>query len=686
MISRNWKSNPGVSPVDHRLAAQLHLRQIEPIIRSEGIGDDAERLINDASRDVTTITTSSRQSQIQGRTAQVAAIIRGIVPDLNTLFLDRFASYGHWSHDEVIIAWAKAVPRRWFRKASKDLAILPIKEEDTLPAGGFIPPIPPVVVGAAGAASELPGGDGVVVGGGGASPIQPDVIEIPGEIPLQADVLTEPIVRRERLSDSDWEGLLKQLVFQPPSADKVREILERADPNTGVNWQQRLTALSKLISNPEGVASEIVTGYAQGQSTDDIQRRIQPMVDGVRSSARRIARTEGLRVAESIQRESWDDVGDMMLGSQILAVLDENTRPHHAERNGQVYFKSIADGRPTLAELPHLPDEPNCRCWPTPVLRPPAEFENDPAVRSAFQNSAGAGIPDPATYDTWFDRADAGRRKMAVGVRRYNAMVKRFGGERGLEWIDFIHPDGKLLTLKQVRDESPADRALRKQWVRLAIDERKRQIQEVATTGFIDLRAWQLRASRLQMSASGPSQRTPPPEGSPELGDWLGKKVKWKQVEADLRKITDHEETLVVDKSGKVTRVIMGGEWEVQLTEADAAAMKGATTVHNHRETDDPPSAADILGGIFRGELETRVVSPSAVYTVKYPTMSDKQRAALADAVDQDVNITLEKVINELMDQITAGEDPDEALSGLLHRVWREVATRNGLTYRRVKR
>jgi SPP1 gp7 family putative phage head morphogenesis protein len=303
--------------------------------------------------------------------------------------------------------------------------------------------------------------------------------------PLAADVFTEPIAAGERMSDAEWQRVVAQVVVPPPSPLKVEQIIQAT--TNGLTWQERFASLSRKIASPEALAQQLITGYAQGENLQELTRRVAPLVESIQSSARRIARTEGLRVAESIQREAWSDLdeGNMLLGVQILAVLDQNTRPEHAARNGTIYFKNAADGRPPISELPHLPDAPNCRCWTAPVLRPPEEFKIDPAVQAAFANQAGANIPDPSAYDQWFARADEGRRKMAVGARNYNTMAEILGGSRQPEWTDFIQADGTLLTPTQLKTEAEFDRAARKLGVEAAIRQREHLLRQVAWRGFL---------------------------------------------------------------------------------------------------------------------------------------------------------------------------------------------------------
>ena len=160
--------------------------------------------------------------------------------------------------------------------------------------------------------------------------------------------------------------MLKSIIFKAPSRDRVTELINEND-EAGRGWVNRLAILSQKVNDVDAVAQELATGIADGENQQQLRRRILPLVGGIVSSAKRIIRTEGLRVAERTQRETWASLGDMMIGAQILAVLDINTRPAHALRNGRVYFKSPTGDQFALDDIPLLPDEPNCRCWSTPV-------------------------------------------------------------------------------------------------------------------------------------------------------------------------------------------------------------------------------------------------------------------------------------------------------------------------------
>ncbi len=121
-----------------------------------------------------------------------------------------------------------------------------------------------------------------------------------------------------------------------------------------------------------------------GQSQQEIARAILPAVQGVRASARRIARTESLRVAGAVQMDTHEGLGDLVVGYRVMATVDKNTRAWHAKRDGTIYYADPAPGQKGYAQMPHPPEEPadpaerpagtpqmafNCRCTLIPVLR-----------------------------------------------------------------------------------------------------------------------------------------------------------------------------------------------------------------------------------------------------------------------------------------------------------------------------
>lgn len=170
---------------------------------------------------------------------------------------------------------------------------------------------------------------------------------------------------------------LWDMLFPAPTEQQVHSVLYAGD------WTGRLAAATRLAP-PAQLAGLLAAGLLAGKSQQQIARDLAPAVNGVRASARRVARTECLRVAAAMQMQAHEQLGDLVIGYQVHATLDRNTRPWHRERNGTIYYLLPAPGQKGPEQMPHPPEEAadprerpagtpqtawNCRCWLSPVLR-----------------------------------------------------------------------------------------------------------------------------------------------------------------------------------------------------------------------------------------------------------------------------------------------------------------------------
>lgn len=165
----------------------------------------------------------------------------------------------------------------------------------------------------------------------------------------------------------------KAFVFKPLSQEDVREIVERKFH--GMTWRQRLRHWSRKISDVEGVRDRIVQLYSRGANIDEMTRELMPLVSMIEASARRIARTEGMRVAHETQ-----DAVDLAAGVEewlYHATLDDVVRPEHAADHGKVFNR-----RNKIT----LPRGPNCRCYYTAVLPDDYPDNVDPKMRAAYES------------------------------------------------------------------------------------------------------------------------------------------------------------------------------------------------------------------------------------------------------------------------------------------------------------
>lgn len=285
---------------------------------------------------------------------------------------------------------------------------------------------------------------------------------------------------------------LERLVFKPLSLERIAGIIYAGGSQEAF---RRITGLTAL-ADPAQLASKVIRSTYQGKTRAEIAGELEPMLRGVRSSARRLARTEGARVSNESNMQTFEAMGDLVIGYQIHAVVDHRSRPWHAQRNGRIYYKQPTQGQDGLDKMPRPPNEPadprerpagepqtagNCRCYLSPVMRPLEKVS--PEQEQLFRNAERKVIPDPETYDQWFAGASTKQQKQAVGAARFNLVEDLLG--RQPEWTDFLNPHtGLLMGINQLRKESPSARTERKTLARTTIARQSQAKRRVLSRTF----------------------------------------------------------------------------------------------------------------------------------------------------------------------------------------------------------
>lgn len=202
-----------------------------------------------------------------------------------------------------------------------------------------------------------------------------------GFLPLREDEGVARLAFADPLAPfriADWTPAdLTALLFPPPTEQEIAATVYAS------GWQGRLASTTRLAA-PESLAQALALGLAAGKSQQEIARDLLPLVEQVRASARRVARTESLRVAQAGRMQAHEALGDLVAGYTVHATLDKNTRAWHRARDGATYWARPAPGQKGYAQRPDPPDEPpdpgerppgtpatafNCRCYLVPVLR-----------------------------------------------------------------------------------------------------------------------------------------------------------------------------------------------------------------------------------------------------------------------------------------------------------------------------
>ena len=287
----------------------------------------------------------------------------------------------------------------------------------------------------------------------------------------------------------EQQAQVKAQLFDPLSDKATSQIVFA--PSATTSWQARIAAQTKLAP-PDQVAALVIQGMAAGQTVQQLAKSMEPAVQGVRSSAQRVARTEGMRVAHAARLAAFDDLGDMVIGYQIHATMDWRVRPHHAARNGNIYYKNPGAGQLSVAEMPQPPIEEdgtvafNCRCYLTPVFDADPAIENDPALKALFTDNDKKLVADPVVYSEWFSNATEQERKWAVGVRRLATAQKKLLPGEQLTWANVLDPvTGQLIPTDKLEGETDADRQARIDQVNEVIERRRDLAVQISRFGYI---------------------------------------------------------------------------------------------------------------------------------------------------------------------------------------------------------
>ena len=166
-----------------------------------------------------------------------------------------------------------------------------------------------------------------------------------------------------RTSEDLGPDEIARLILQPPSAEQLLALVGVAPV--------RITRAAA----PERVTGQLLAGIAQGWDRERIARELKAAFGVAAGTARRIARTEGLRVATETQLGVSEQLGDLVAGYKIRCVADARTRPDHLKRDGTVYWREPGPDQLGFADMPRPPLEAdgsvawNCRCWLMPVFR-----------------------------------------------------------------------------------------------------------------------------------------------------------------------------------------------------------------------------------------------------------------------------------------------------------------------------
>lgn len=195
-------------------------------------------------------------------------------------------------------------------------------------------------------------------------------------------------------------------------------------------------------------------GYAQGQTTDEIVRRIRGtkaagFSDGIlagttKRDASAVVRTAIQQVSNQAQQAVYAGNTDIVEGYEWVSTLDMRTSTQCRSLDGRVF---------QLGKGPVPPLHVSCRSTTIPKLK--GIDLNEGATRASKGAAGGKQVAADLTYYDWLKRQPASFQDDALGKER--AQLFRKGGLTADEFARLnLDKNFQPLTLEQMRQKNPA--------------------------------------------------------------------------------------------------------------------------------------------------------------------------------------------------------------------------------------
>lgn len=256
----------------------------------------------------------------------------------------------------------------------------------------------------------------------------------------------------------DWqvraikESLGFDLDMVVPSPRTVARIAKNVS-FSGLTLDQWFDSLAR--STQKGVMTAVNRGIVEGETTDQIVRRIRGTkkfnyTDGVfettRNQAETLTRTTINHVTNQARTELFRENDDIIAGMQWTATLDSRTSVICAGLDGKIFpvDKGI---RP--------PAHPNCRSTMTAVLRDAEEIGLN-KIPEGKRASVNGQVAASTTYGEWLKRQPVSVQQEVLGIAKAQLFRR---GELPIE--RFTSSTLQPLTLKELKklEKSAFDRA-----------------------------------------------------------------------------------------------------------------------------------------------------------------------------------------------------------------------------------
>lgn len=174
-------------------------------------------------------------------------------------------------------------------------------------------------------------------------------------------------------TEAEAREIVRLAEFGSPSPEEIDAIIQATSATDGLSAMERIKTVGAAdIGQLRRSVRVALSGEIEGVSAvEALSKAIKPILsenEGLNFKAKRIARTEGVRVAEVAMRASWQPLGDMLKGIRAWTAGDSRVRSEHGTQttdwHDKLFLRTSAgfvalDGK----RLPEFPAGPNCRCY-----------------------------------------------------------------------------------------------------------------------------------------------------------------------------------------------------------------------------------------------------------------------------------------------------------------------------------
>lgn len=202
-------------------------------------------------------------------------------------------------------------------------------------------------------------------------------------------------------TEAEAREIVRKIEFPPPSEIEVEAVLNGTSAHDGMSAMQRIKTVghADVTRLKQTIRLGMSGGVTGASAVESMARQIRLLVGndpgkstGMNYRAKRIARTEGMRVAEAAQRRAWEGVSDLLQGLRAMTAGDLKVRNTHRRWHnvlyvrgpGGIHYKGPSERMEAPEVLPEFPADPNCRCYTIAELRsnltaglPPARYTHD---------------------------------------------------------------------------------------------------------------------------------------------------------------------------------------------------------------------------------------------------------------------------------------------------------------------